>query len=129
MASTALIAPKFRAVLAKLDSQLSGKGVAEWTRPRGGYFISVDVMPGCARRVVSLCAGAGVKLTGAGATFPYGKDPRDSNIRIAPTFPPVEELEQAMDLFCISVQLAAAEKLLSRRKSSGSLKARVASSI
>ena len=125
----ALIAPKFRAVLAKLDSQLSGKGVAEWTRPRGGYFISVDVMPGCARRVVSLCAGAGVKLTGAGATFPYGKDPRDSNIRIAPTFPPVEELEQAMDLFCISVQLAAAEKLLSRRKPSGSLKARVASSI
>ncbi len=108
----ALIAPKFRTVLQKLDSELSGKGVAKWTRPRGGYFISVDVMPGCAKRVVALCREAGVKLTGAGATFPYGKDPADSNIRIAPTYPPIEELSKAMDLFCISVQLAAAEKLV-----------------
>ncbi len=108
----ALIAPKFRTVLSKLETELSGKGVAEWSRPRGGYFISVDVMPGCAKRVVALCRDAGVKLTGAGATYPYGKDPDDSNIRVAPTYPPVEELSRAMDLFCISVQLAAAEKLL-----------------
>lgn len=111
----ALLAPKFKAVLHKLDSQLSGKGVADWTSPKGGYFISVDVMKGCAKRVVSLCADAGVKLTGAGATYPYGKDPDDRNIRIAPSFPPVAELEQAMDLFCLCVQLAAAEKLLSQK--------------
>ena len=108
----ALIAPKFRAVEEKLESQLAGKHIASWSNPRGGYFISVDVLPGCAKRVVSLCAEAGVKLTGAGATFPYGTDPDDSNIRVAPTFPPIGELEQAMDLFCIAVQLAAAEKLL-----------------
>ena len=108
----ALIAPKFRAVEEKLESQLAGKHIASWSNPRGGYFISVDVLPGCAKRVVSLCAEAGVKLTGAGATFPYGTDPNDSNIRVAPTFPPIGELEQAMDLFCIAVQLAAAEKLL-----------------
>ena len=108
----ALIAPKFAAVLKKLDAELSGKNVASWTSPKGGYFVSVDVTKGCAKRVVSLCAQAGVKLTGAGATFPYGKDPDDRNIRVAPTFPPVAELEQAMDLFCICVQLAAAEKLL-----------------
>lgn len=111
----ALLAPKFRAVLNKLDSDLSGKGVADWTSPKGGYFISVDVMEGCAKRVVSLCAEAGVKLTNAGATYPYGKDPNDRNIRIAPSFPPVAELEQAMELFCLCAQLAAAERLLSRQ--------------
>ena len=110
----ALIAPKFRAVETKLEHELSGKNVAVWSNPRGGYFISVDVLPGCAKRVVALCSDAGVKLTGAGATFPYGKDPNDSNIRIAPTFPPIGELEQAMDLFCTAVQLAAAEKLLGK---------------
>jgi DNA-binding transcriptional MocR family regulator len=108
----ALLEPKFRTVLSKLEKELSGKGVATWSKPNGGYFISVDVLPGCAKRVVQLCAEAGVKLTGAGATFPYGKDPQDSNIRVAPTFPPISELEQAMELFCISVQLAAIEKLL-----------------
>jgi DNA-binding transcriptional MocR family regulator len=107
-----LIAPKFKAVLSKLKSELSGKNVAVWSHPRGGYFISVDVLPGCAKRVVELCGKAGVKLTGAGATFPYGRDPKDSNIRVAPTYPPVGELEQAMDLFCLCIQLAAAEKLL-----------------
>lgn len=107
-----ILAPKFAAVLQKLESELSGKGVASWTKPKGGYFISVDVLEGCAKRVVELCGGAGVKLTGAGATFPYGKDPKDRNIRVAPSFPPVEELKQAMDLFCICVQLAASEKLL-----------------
>ena len=109
-----LIAPKFKAVIDKLESELGGKGVARWTHPNGGYFISVDVLNGCAKRVVSLCKEAGVTLTGAGATFPYGKDPNDSNIRVAPTYPPVAELQVAMDLFCICVQLAAAEKLLNQ---------------
>lgn len=109
-----LLAPKFKAVADKLESELGGKGVAQWTNPNGGYFISVDVLNGCAKRVVSLCKEAGVTLTNAGATFPYGKDPNDSNIRVAPTYPPVDELEAAMDLFCICVQLAAAEKLLNK---------------
>lgn len=107
-----ILEPKFRAVIGKLETELGGKNVASWTNPNGGYFISVDVMEGCAKRVVALCKQAGVVLTGAGATYPYGKDPHDSNIRVAPTFPPVSELELAMDLFCLCVQLAAAEKLL-----------------
>lgn len=107
-----ILEPKFRTVIGKLETELGGKNVASWTSPNGGYFISVDVMEGCAKRVVALCKQAGVVLTGAGATYPYGKDPHDSNIRVAPTFPPVSELEQAMDLFCLCVQLAAAEKLL-----------------
>jgi Transcriptional regulators containing a DNA-binding HTH domain and an aminotransferase domain (MocR family) and their eukaryotic orthologs len=110
----ALLEPKFRTVISSLKSELGGKGVAEWTNPNGGYFVSVDVLDGCAKRVVSLCREAGVTLTGAGATYPYGKDPNDRNIRVAPTYPPVAELEQAMELFCICVQLAAAEKLLSK---------------
>ena len=108
----ALIAPKFRTVLKYLHTELEGKGIADWTKPNGGYFISVDVLPGCAKRVVELCKEAGVILTNAGATYPYGKDPQDTNIRVAPTYPPVQELEQAMTLFCICVQLAAIEKLL-----------------
>ena len=87
--------------------ELDGTGSAEWTEPNGGYFVSVDVLEGCAKRVVSLCKEAGVTLTGAGATYPYGKDPQDKNIRVAPTFPPVEELQLAMDLFCLCVKLAA----------------------
>lgn len=110
----ALIQPKFKTVVSNLESELGGKGVAKWTNPNGGYFISVDVMNGCAKRIVSLCKDAGVILTGAGATFPYGKDPNDSNIRLSPTCPPVAELQQAMNLFCICVQLAAAEKLLKK---------------
>ena len=109
-----IIEPKFKAVTDKLKSELSGKGIASWTNPNGSYFISVDVLNGCAKRVVSLCKQAGVILTGAGATYPYGKDPLDSNIRVAPTYPPVSELDQAMDLFCICVQLAAVEKLLNQ---------------
>jgi DNA-binding transcriptional MocR family regulator len=108
----AILEPKFNAVISKLEVELAGKSVAQWTKPNGGYFISVDVMNGCAKRVVSLCKEAGVILTDAGATFPYGKDPKDSNVRVAPTYPPVAELEQAMNLFCICTQLAAAEKLL-----------------
>lgn len=109
-----VLAPRFEVVVSKLNSQLGGLGVASWLEPNGGYFVSVDVLDGCAKRVVELCREAGVVLTGAGATYPYGKDPHDSNIRIAPTFPPVSELEIAMDLFCLSVKLAAVEKLLAQ---------------
>lgn len=108
----ALIEPKFNVVLQHLNLGLSDKGIATWTQPKGGYFISVDVMEGCAKRVVQLCKEAGVIMTDAGATYPYGKDPKDCNIRVAPTYPPIYELEQAMNLFCICVELAAVEKLL-----------------
>lgn len=108
----ALIAPRFEVVLNALESELAPLGVAEWTKPRGGYFISFNGMEGTAKRIVALCKEAGVVLTGAGATFPYGKDPEDKNIRIAPTYPPVEELKIAAKLFTIAVKLASAEKLL-----------------
>ncbi len=111
-----LLAPKFRAVIQRLDTELADNNIASWSDPKGGYFISVDVMPGCAKRVVALCAEAGVILTGAGATYPYGKDLNDTNIRIAPTYPPVEELEQAMDLFCVCVKLAAVDMLLQKQR-------------
>ena len=110
LAST--ITPKFNVVLSRLDSEIRPLEIADWQTPNGGYFISLNTLPGCAKRVVALCKEAGVVLTGAGATFPYGKDPEDKNIRIAPTFPPVEELEMAMELFCICVKLASVEKLL-----------------
>ena len=104
--------PKFDAVLAELDSKLEGLGIAEWRKPNGGYFISLYVLEGCATRVVELCANAGMTLTPAGATYPYGVDPQDSMIRIAPSLPPVEELEKAMHVFCTSLRLAALEKYL-----------------
>ena len=104
--------PKFDTVLDTLDRELAGTGLATWTKPRGGYFVAVDVLPGCAKRVVELAANAGVKLTGAGATYPLHRDPADSNLRIAPTYPSVAELAPAMELFCLSVKLAAVEKLL-----------------
>ena len=107
----AILEPRFKMVTDTLDKELSGLDIACWTKPNGGYFVSVDVLEGCAKRVVSLCKEAGVVLTGAGATYPYGKDPKDSNIRLAPTYPPVHELEKAMDIFCICVKLAAIEKL------------------
>lgn len=112
----AVLQPKFKAVLNKLDKELAGKGIAAWTKPNGGYFVSVDLLDGCAKRVVSLCSEAGVILTPAGATYPLGIDPKDSNIRLAPTYPPVNELALAMELFCICVQLAATEKLLLARQ-------------
>lgn len=108
-----ILKPKFDTVLSKLNEQVEETGIATWANPNGGYFVSVNVLEGTAKRVVQLCKEAGVVLTGAGATYPYGKDPQDSNIRIAPTFPPVNELSDAMDVFCICAKLAAAEKLLS----------------
>lgn len=104
--------PKFETVLAYLNKELSGTGLAVWEEPKGGYFVSVDVYPGCAKEVVRLAKEAGVVLTGAGATYPYKKDPKDSNLRIAPTYPTVEELEQAMELFCVCVKKAALDKLV-----------------
>ena len=92
------IRPKFEAVESVLEEELSGLGIGSWTEPKGGYFISFDAMDGCAKAIVAKCKEAGVKLTGAGATFPYGKDPKDSNIRIAPSFPTPEEMKQAADL-------------------------------
>ncbi len=107
-----LIRPKFDAILAKFDSELSGLGIAEWTKPRGGYFISLNVMPGCAARVWKLMKDAGVTMTSAGAAFPYGKDPDDSNLRIAPTYPPLSEIKTAADVLVCCVKLAVLEKLL-----------------
>lgn len=108
----AILQPKFEIVLDRLEQEIAPLEIAEWTRPHGGYFIAVDTMDGCANRVVSLCKQAGVVLTGAGATFPYGKDPRDRNIRLAPTYPSCEELEQATELFCLCLKIASVEKLL-----------------
>ena len=104
--------PKFETVLKYLNKELAGTGLAVWEEPKGGYFVSVDVYPGCAKEVVRLAKEAGVVLTGAGATYPYKKDPKDSNLRIAPTYPTVEELEQAMELFCVCVKKAALHKLV-----------------
>ena len=109
----AIIAPKFQAVLEILSERLGGRGIGEWTDPNGGYFISFESRKGCAGRIVSVCREAGVTLTPAGATYPYGKDPEDSNIRISPTFPPVDELREAIRVFCDAVEFVSAEKLLS----------------
>ena len=103
------IRPKFEAVESVLEEELSGLGIGSWTEPKGGYFISFDAMDGCAKAIVAKCKEAGVKLTGAGATFPYGKDPKDSNIRIAPSFPTPEEMKQAADLFVLCVKLVSVE--------------------
>ena len=106
-----LLVPKFEAVLSVLRAELGDTGIAEWSEPRGGYFISVNLLSGCAKRTVQLCAEAGLKLTGAGATFPYGRDPQDSNVRIAPSYPTVEQLTVAAKIFCAAAKLAAVEKL------------------
>ena len=110
-----ILQPKFQIVEESLERELGDLGIAKWSNPNGGYFVNLDVMNGCAKRVVNLCKEAGVVLTDAGATFPYGADPNDSNIRVAPTVPPQEELQQAMHLLCICVRLAASEKLLADR--------------
>lgn len=111
-----ILQPKFRIVLKTLEQELEGLAVARWSHPKGGYFVNLDVMNGCAKRVVQLCKEAGVVLTDAGATFPYGMDPNDSNIRIAPSFPPESELAEAMKVLCVSIKLAVSEKLLAERE-------------
>ena len=110
----AILKPKFDIVLSHLSNELGDKGIASWFNPKGGYFISLDVMNGCAKRVGELCKEAGVTLTTVGATYPYGIDPNDSNIRIAPSYPPVEELDLAAELLCICVRIACIEKLLEK---------------
>lgn len=109
-----IMRPKFEAVLDTLERELSGLGIGSWIRPRGGYFISFDAMEGCAKAIVAKCREAGVVMTAAGATYPYGRDPKDSNIRIAPSFPTKEELAAASDLFVLCVKLASVEKLLDK---------------
>jgi DNA-binding transcriptional MocR family regulator len=111
----ALMRPKFEAVLAVLDRELAGLGIGTWTNPNGGYFISFEAMEGCAKAIVAKCKEAGVVLTGAGATYPYGIDPKDSNIRIAPSFPTPEEMAQATDLFVLCVKLVSVNRLLEQR--------------
>ncbi len=110
--SADIIRPKFEAVLEALDRELGSLEIGSWTKPLGGYFISFDAMEGCAKAIVAKCKEAGVVLTAAGATFPYGKDPKDSNIRIAPSYPSLEELAAATDLFILCVKLVSVEKLL-----------------
>ena len=107
-----IMAPKFRTVLEVLEREIAPLGFARWNRPTGGYFVSLNTMPGTAKRALALCAGAGVTMTDAGATYPYGIDPGDSNIRIAPSLPPVEELEEAMQVFAVCLKMAALEKCM-----------------
>ena len=111
-----IIRPKFEAVEQTFDENLSGLGIGSWTCPRGGYFISFDSLPGCAAAIVDKAKKAGVKLTPAGATWPYHHDPNDSNIRIAPTYPPMEDLKTAANLFTLCVRMVSAEKLLKEKK-------------
>jgi len=111
-----ILRPKFESVLSIFEKELGGTGIADWTSPRGGYFISLNTMDDCARRVYRLARAAGVTLTDAGATFPYGSDPRDRNLRIAPSFPTVKELEVATHVVCQCVRMASAEKLLESAK-------------
>ena len=112
-----ILRPKFEAVLSVLDRELAGLEIGSWIKPRGGYFISFDALPGCAKAIVAKAKEAGVVMTGAGATFPYGKDPQDSNIRIAPSFPTPEELEVAADIFVLSVKLVSIDKILAEKQS------------
>ncbi len=108
----AVMAPKFQMVLDVLDREIAPLGFAQWNKPKGGYFVSLNTMPGTAKRALALCKEAGVVMTDAGATYPYGIDPQDSNIRIAPSLPPVAELEQAMEVFCLCLKIAAFQKEL-----------------
>ena len=107
-----ILRPKFEAVLSAFEKELAPRGIAEWKTPRGGYFISLNVLPGCAKRVYELAKAAGVTLTPAGAPFPYGVDPEDKNLRIAPSYPPVSELAQAVEVLCLCCRIAACELML-----------------
>lgn len=117
-----IMRPKFEAVTGILDRELSGLGIASWTSPKGGYFISFDSLEGCAKEIVAKCKKAGLVMTGAGATYPYGHDPKDSNIRIAPSYPPQSDLELAMELFALCVKLVSIDKFLAERKTEGEAK-------
>ena len=108
----AILRPKFEAIEETFDKELGGLGIGEWTKPRGGYFISFESMDGCAKAIVAKCAEAGMILTPAGATYPYGIDPRDSNIRIAPSYPPLDEIKEAAKVFVLAVKLVSIDKLL-----------------
>lgn len=112
-----LIKPKFDAARDALERRLGNLGIASWTAPEGGYFISVDTLPGLAKDVVALAASAGVKLTPAGATFPYGEDPDNKNIRLAPTYPSLEEVEAATEIFALCVELASCQRLIQSKES------------
>ena len=107
-----VLRPKFDLVLHTLEEKLGGLGIAKWTKVVGGYFVSVDLQPGCAKKTADLMKQAGITLTGAGATYPYGVDPQDANLRLAPSYPPVEELQVSMDLFCLCAELTAVEQRL-----------------
>ena len=107
-----ILGPKFQCVLDNLEKEIAPLGIASWQKPKGGYFVSVNTMPGIAKATWKLCKEAGLTMTGAGATFPYGRDPRDSNMRVAPSLPPIEQLEQAMAIYTTSMKLAALDKLL-----------------
>lgn len=109
-----ILRPKFEIVAATLEKELGGLGIASWTTPRGGYFMSFDSLPGCAKAIVAKCAEAGVKLTPAGATYPYGKDPEDKNIRIAPSFPTLSELRKAAEILVLSTKLVSIDKYLTK---------------
>lgn len=109
-----LIRPKFQLVERILEEELGFCGIARWTNPKGGYFISLDTQPGCAKRVISLCRQAGVAMTPAGSTYPYGMDSEDSNIRIAPTYPTLEELEPATKILCLCIKIATIEKMIAQ---------------
>jgi DNA-binding transcriptional MocR family regulator len=111
----AILKPKFNQVYETLESELGGKKITEWTKPNGGYFISLNTLEGCAKKVVTMAAEAGVVLTGAGATYPYGNDPLDRNIRIAPSFPTLAELKKAMEIVAVCIQLASIEKILDNK--------------
>lgn len=117
-----IMRPKFEAVTGILDRELSGLGIARWTSPKGGYFISFDSLEGCAKEIVAKCKKAGLVMTGAGATYPYGHDPKDSNIRIAPSYPPQSDLELAMELFALCVKLVSIDKFLAERRTEGEAK-------
>jgi DNA-binding transcriptional MocR family regulator len=112
----AILRPKFEAVEDILKKNLDGLGIGSWTNPKGGYFISFDTLPGCAKDVVAKCKKAGVMMTKAGATWPYGRDPFDTNIRIAPSYPPLEDLKIATELFSLCVKLSSAKKILDEKK-------------
>ena len=114
IAHAKILKPKFDLVIDKLNNQIAPLSIGKWTNPKGGYFISFDSLEGCGKRIYDLCKQAGVILTNIGATYPYGLDPNNSNIRIAPTFPSIDELSTAMDVFCLCVKIASLEKFLSK---------------